>query len=402
MKLKLPKQFNKKPSFKTVIVVVFALVCSLSAIYYGLLLNNRLSLSHKIQTDLETKNEQLMSEIITLKARIAELENEDTRKTNTALNDRLKVMDDAYKKSVSVYESLNDLKQISKNTTALDTLYAKSIGILSTSDYASASAQLVDLQKQIDAEKQKVTAATALAVSAPVNNTAPGSGYSRQAVQSDVGTFTVSMVAADMGSTKIIVDTASDGDCGNNCPVLPLATYVSRNGAYAGVNGSYFCPASYPTCAGKTNTFDLLVMNKNKTYFNSGNNVYSNNPVVVFQSGSMRFIGSGSGWGRDTGVDGVLMNYPLLVSGGNVSFGGDDDPKKGSKGNRSFVSNRGNIGYIGVVHSATVAEAAHVLKTLGMENALNLDDGGSTALWSGGYKVGPGRDLPNVILFVRK
>ena len=30
------------------------------------------------------------------------------------------------------------------------------------------------------------------------------------------------------------------------------------------------------------------------------------------------------------------------------------------------------------------------------------DDGGSTALYSGGYKVGPGRELPNVILFVKK
>jgi hypothetical protein len=42
------------------------------------------------------------------------------------------------------------------------------------------------------------------------------------------------------------------------------------------------------------------------------------------------------------------------------------------------------------------------MKAMGMENALNLDNGGSTALWSGGYKVGPGRDLPNVILFVGK
>ena len=91
-----------------------------------------------------------------------------------------------------------------------------------------------------------------------------------------------------------------------------------------------------------------------------------------------------------------------MVFNSNVSFGGDDDPKKGSKGGRSFVANKGKTVYIGVVHFATVAEAARVLKTMGMENALNLDNGGSTALWSGGYKVGPGRNLPNVILFVRK
>jgi hypothetical protein len=143
-------------------------------------------------------------------------------------------------------------------------------------------------------------------------------------------------------------------------------------------------------------------MNKNKVYFNSDNNVYSNNPAVIFGGGYIRFVGAASQWGRDTGIDGMLSNYPLLVSGGSVSFGGDDDPKKGSKGSRSFVANKGNTVYIGVVHSATVAEAARVMKAMGMENALNLDDGGSTALWSGGYKVGPGRDLPNVILFVAK
>lgn len=401
--LKSPKTFGKQVNAKTVIVVVFGLICTVAAIYYGLYLNNQLSLSHKIQIELEDKNKALAQQIEELKAQISILESEDPRKTNKDLSDTIKQMKDTYKKSVSVYESLVDLREISKNTVKLDELYANTITILSQENYASASAQLGTLQKNIDDEKQKVTAASApVAPNAPINNTPPSAGYSRQAVQTDIGTYTVSLVSGDMGSTRVIVDTASDGDCGNNCPVLPLATYVSRSGAFAGINGSYFCPASYPTCAGKTNSFDLLVMNKNKTYFNSANNVYSNNPAVIFSGGSMRFVSAASQWGRDTGVDGVLSNYPLLVEGGNVRFGGDDDPKKGSKGNRSFVANKGSIAYIGVVHSATVAEAARVLKAMGMENALNLDNGGSTALWSGGYKVGPGRDLPNVILFVRK
>ena len=144
-------------------------------------------------------------------------------------------------------------------------------------------------------------------------------------------------------------------------------------------------------------------MGKNKHYHNSDNNVYSTVPLVVFGGGFIRFIGQSSGWGRDTGVDGVLANQPLLVSGGNSVFGGDGDPKKGSKGNRSFVANKGNTAYIGVVRNSTVAEASLVLKTMGMENALNLDSGGSTALWAnGGYKAGPGRNIPNAIIFVNK
>jgi hypothetical protein len=234
-----------------------------------------------------------------------------------------------------------------------------------------------------------------------VNNVPPNAGFAKQSVQTDAGIFTVSIISADVGSTKVIVDTASSSDCTSNCPALSLADYVTRNGGYAGVNGSYFCPKDYPSCAGKENTFDLLVMNKDKHYFNSDNNVYSTNPVVGFRNGSVNFVTAGSQWGRDTSLNGVLMNYPLLVFGGNVSFGGDSDPKKGSKGSRSFVANRGNIVYIGVVHSATVAESARVMKALGMDNALNLDSGGSTALWYGGYKVGPGRAIPNAIIFVK-
>ena len=232
-------------------------------------------------------------------------------------------------------------------------------------------------------------------------NIPPNAGYSRQSVKTDAGIFTVSIISADISSTRVIVDTASTSDCNSNCPVLSLSDYVSRNNGFAGINGTYFCPKDYPSCVGKENSFDLLVMNKDKYYFNSGNNVYSTNPVVGFRSGSVNFVTAGSQWGRDTSLTGVLMNYPLLVFNGNVTFGGDGDPKTGSKGSRSFVANRGNVVYIGVVHSATVAESARVMKTLGMDNALNLDNGGSTALWFGGYKVGPGRQIPNAIIFVR-
>ncbi|HCR35480.1 hypothetical protein A2130_02305 [Candidatus Woesebacteria bacterium GWC2_33_12] len=249
------------------------------------------------------------------------------------------------------------------------------------------------------------------ATTAPIiNNVPPNAGYSRQSVKTDIGIFTVSIVSADMSSTRVIVDTASTSDCGGNCPALSLGDYISRNNGFAGINGTYFCPKDYPSCAGKENTFDLLVMNKDKYYFNSGNNVYSTNPAVIFGGGYIRFVSAGSQWGRDTGVNGVLMNYPLLVFNGNITFGGDEDPKKGSKGNRSFVANRGNIVYIGVVHSATVAESARVMKTLGMDNALNLDNGGSTALWCTQVRpVGsaPSADQafipsPRTVLFSRK
>lgn len=143
-------------------------------------------------------------------------------------------------------------------------------------------------------------------------------------------------------------------------------------------------------------------MNKKKYYFNSGNNVYSTVPAAVFSGSSARFVTQSLEWGRDTGVDAVIANQPLLVFNSNVAFGGNSDPKQGSKGGRSFIGATGSTAYIGVVHNSTVAEAALVLQSLGLDNALNLDDGGSTALWYDGYKAGPGRNIPNAVLFVKK
>jgi exopolysaccharide biosynthesis protein len=56
-----------------------------------------------------------------------------------------------------------------------------------------------------------------------------------------------------------------------------------------------------------------------------------------------------------------------------------------------------------VVRGATVAEVAYVLKTLGLQSALNLDSGGSTAFYvNGKYVAGPGRQTPFGIILVRK
>ena len=354
--------------------------------------------------ELSDEKLSLDEKLASISAELTRLQNVDQKLRNDELEEEITSIQKTYSSAVNSYESLLKLREKTTKTQSFDELLTDALVYLSKRNYASASATLADLDKQIKAEEDKLaaTAATAIPANVPVNNAPPGSGYSRQQVATEIGNYMVSLVAADLSSTRVIVDTASEGTCGNDCPVLSLGDYVSRNGAFAGINGSYFCPAEYPSCAGKTNSFDTLLMNKNKVYFNGDNNVYSTVPVVIFGNGWIRFESQSLNWGRDTGVDGVLANQPLLVSGGNVVFGGDGDPKKGSKGGRSFVANKGNTVYVGVVHSATVAESARVMKALGMENALNLDDGGSTALWSGGYKVGPGRDLPNVILFVSK
>ncbi|OQX51317.1 hypothetical protein B5M47_01265 [candidate division CPR3 bacterium 4484_211] len=48
-------------------------------------------------------------------------------------------------------------------------------------------------------------------------------------------------------------------------------------------------------------------------------------------------------------------------------------------------------------------DAAEVMQKLGAANALNLDGGGSSAMYyNGSYKVGPGRNLPNAVVLQKR
>ena len=72
------------------------------------------------------------------------------------------------------------------------------------------------------------------------------------------------------------------------------------------------------------------------------------------------------------------------------------------RGTRGAIGVDGTYVYLAIIYPATVPEAAAVLQALGVRDALNLDGGGSAALWiDGGYVVGPGRQLPNAIVLTR-
>jgi hypothetical protein len=375
----------------TLLLIVILIV---SLVVFTFKINQQNATSLKLSTQLKATAVKLNN-----------LQNQDQYKINLGLKKNIENIQTSYKSSLTLYQRIVDLKAQKQDTSDLDKEFAQSLNYLASLNYSSGSASLALLALGIKKQEDALAAASIKApavANAVQSNTPPGSGFSVQSVTTDAGNFTVYIIAADLNSTRVIVDTASSGDCSNNCPALPLSDYVSRNNAYAGINGSYFCPPEYPSCAGKTNSFDLLVMNKNKTYFNSANNVYSTNPAVIFYGNSARFVGQALEWGRDTGVDAVLSNYPLLVAGGNVVYGGGGDAKFAPKGTRGFVANKGNTAYIGDVLNASMLDSAKVLKALGMDNAMNLDEGGSTALWSGGYKLGPGRNIPNALLFVHK
>ncbi len=373
-------------------LIIFFLALVGYGVYYGYISIN----------SLRSEKTNLNGQLAKVKSNLDYMKSRNEYKINVGLQKQVKDVESGYQDAVTVYEKLLNLKNKEKDTAKLDNQFADILGLLAKLNYASAESSIKDLTNKITDEQNKIASSFQPPKTAVQSNTPPSSGYQAQTVSTDIGSFFVEIVSADLNSTRVIVDSASDSDCGNNCPVMPLVDYVSRSGAYAGVNGSYFCPADYPSCAGKTNSFDTLLMNKNKHYLNSDNNIYSTVPAVIFSGNSARFVTQSLQWGRDTSVDSVLAMQPLLVLNGNITFTGGGQPKEGAKGSRSFVGTTGSTVYIGVVFNATVAESAYVLHSMGIQNALNLDDGGSTALWDGGYKAGPGRNLPNALLFVRK
>src|SRR3989344_1450955 len=200
----------------------------------------------KLTTQIEAETRKRTSTQKKLSRSALELEKlkqEDQYLINRKLEQDIGAIETTYGLAVDVYEKLLDLKEVSKKTEEFDGAYARILTMLSERNYASAEAELKDFSARVVVEKNKVLASFVIPANAPQSNTPPSSGYSRQVVTTDLGEFLVSIVTADLNSARVIVDTASDGDCSDNCPVLPLAAYVSRNGAFAGINGSYFCPA---------------------------------------------------------------------------------------------------------------------------------------------------------------
>lgn len=254
----------------------------------------------------------------------------------------------------------------------------------------------------IDSPKPSAKAVTPTPTPKP--SSAPSTGGK---VHTEKGDFSATVLTFDMGSTKMITDTAGDSDCADNCPTLSLADYVARNGGYAGINGTYFCPATYPECTGKSNSFDFPVYVTRLSKWAQADKLgWGNRRAVVYTDGSgAHYLNSSAGFGG--GLNAGIINYPGLLDGGNVQI---DDNQSGLSDKQRSVGTKEGIGVknnntllVVVAYSVNMQQFAYVFKALGATGALNLDTGGSTALYNNGhYVLGPGRGLPNAIIFVRK
>lgn len=200
-------------------------------------------------------------------------------------------------------------------------------------------------------------------------------------------------------SAKMVTDTASDHNCDNDCPTMSLADFVSRNGGYAGIHGSYFCPDSYSECSSKKNSFDFPVYNSRLNKWINDDKLFWNGRAIIYQDGGgIHYLPSANSF--NGGLSAGVVNYPGIVDGGQITVdGGSLSQKQGAKGTKGGIGFNSSKIFLVIAYNVDMADFAHVFKALGATHALNLDGGGSAALWYGGYKVGPGRGLPNAIIF---
>lgn len=258
---------------------------------------------------------------------------------------------------------------------------------------------------------------------APVVSSRCGASYYTQSV---IG-YTAYVIEADIGSgcIKVVTDTAYGGtNCQDNCPVYSLGHYVTSNGGFGGMNGTYFCPGDYSSCSGSDGSFFWKVYNSNVKFMHNANNglahldpfvaIGANNKVYYYQtyreevSGvctSSTFCSVSAFEAAHGTLQAGLGCGPALISNGHnvLDQGRLDDKQKTVKSNRGAIGVRGNTLYLVIVAGATVIDLAAVLDNMPIDHAFNVDGGGSAAIyWEGSYKRGPGRNIPNAIVLINK
>lgn len=227
-------------------------------------------------------------------------------------------------------------------------------------------------------------------------------GYSNISVPTARGTFNVNLIKERLSDVTVRTVTANTADCRDGCPVKPLAQYITENGAYAGMNGTYLCPPDYASCAGKVNSYEYAVYNSLLGRWLNPWALTSVNALVTFGGRTPNFYRRAESYPR-TPVTAGISNYPLLLQGGSVvNSEAEQSVAQKTPGTKGSIGTDGTHIFLALVSNASVTDTAYVLQALGVREAMNLDGGGTAAMYIGGaYRVGPGRQLPNAVLLMR-
>lgn len=239
------------------------------------------------------------------------------------------------------------------------------------------------------------------------------SSYERKKVKTQFGEFTTDIISIDLANPnlKIITETADNGNCKKNCKGKQISSFIEQNNAFAAINGTYF-----DTSRAKLNYYFFPVYNSRIKKFINEDQLkwWTTGPVMVFDTNNKfyyfkdsREFKSVKDFEKKYGVtiQAAIGNKPRLIEEGmNYLIDWEVDQKQREvKTLRNAIAYKQGKVYLVVTQKSRIQDLAEVLTTLGMEYAVNLDGGYSTALfYDDKLRLGPGRDIPNAILFAYK
>ncbi|HPD74283.1 MAG TPA: phosphodiester glycosidase family protein [bacterium] len=334
----------------------------------------------------------LLSEADSLKTQIEELssikDNQDYQK-----------IQDIYKSYGIFVSNLDRNIKVKIDTKEYEGSVSKWGEMLINKDFDNLKGEIDTSISKLDEAHEKYLAS----IPKPVANQVSGGG-NYMTVDTDRGKFGVYLIKVALSDVKVITASANGDDCKDNCPTKSLAEHVKDNGGFAGMNGAYFCPPDYSSCSGKINSSDYaFYKSSSDKWLNKGALSWGDTGLATFNGSSAKFYKKSSDYGGGSVTAGI-SNYPSLLHGGDVVINSDKltSYQKDVKGARGAIGVGDSNLYLAIISNATVVDAAYVMKALGAKDALNLDGGGSSALYlNGSYLVGPGRSLPNAIVLVK-
>ena len=234
--------------------------------------------------------------------------------------------------------------------------------------------------------------------------------------------FTVDSIMIDlsMPNLKISSLAAASSECAKDCPARNVADFTASAQGFAAINGTYF-----DTSASKKNyTFFPLYDTKTGVLLNKAElKKWSSGPIVAFDEANhfyyftdsrlflpaISYDASGKMLVTQGAYSGPLTaalgSFPRLIEEGNDKLieWAMDAKQRDARAMRAALGYKNNKLYLIVSHNSTVSDLTAVCLAMGMDYALNLDGGYSTALfYNHEYVLGPGRDVVNALVFSQK
>ena len=258
------------------------------------------------------------------------------------------------------------------------------------------------------------------------------SKYEHKIISTTDGDFKVDIVTIDLTNPKLKIATDNAvpspnpflGKDGGPYGAQSLAKFIVDNNGFAGINGTYFC--CYDNC-GAHNYYFFPVYNSNldKMINEDQLKYWTTGPIIAFDENNKFYYFKDSrefpvqGWTMSNEksiaqifeetygakLQAAIGNKPRLIeNGANLLIERDIDEKQRIvKSLRGAIAYKNNIIYLLVARNATVIDLANIMKVMQVEYVINLDGGYSSALWyNDEYMIGPGRDIPNAIIFYER